>query len=517
MVCLVNSCRKEWFTLKGKVLYFYSPCSPSQLSAPASAPSFVYVYLAKFTTNPMHTLLLTFLLLLFSHGLISQSSLSDLDSVLHVVAEKQPFNGNVLIAKDGLVVYRGSFGIKDPETKEALQAETIFRLASMSKQFTALGIALLEADGKLSFDDPLARYVPELGFYKGVTVRHLIHHYGGLPEYTSYVAKKGNSKIVYGNAEVIELLAKKKPKPEFAAGAKESYSNTGYLLLATIIERVSGKSYAEFLAERVFTPLAMQNTSVGYPILPPKSKRAVGFVFDEELGQIVNIDKGKDPYGYSMLANIVGDGMIFSTMDDLHAYDRGMVANTLLPAAKATILYQPGKLAKSPTEGYAFGQIIGQDKDFGQVVEHNGGWAGFVNNMERHPDKGNQVIVLSNNESDSDNMTFVARQWLRGETLTVPGWLRPIQLSAEDLEGFPGTYQITSKTAVAIRAKEDELLMKVGKQTEYPLVPFSATGFYLEGTTTTIEFIRDDSGMVDAMIFKQGDRVLKGPRESVTN
>lgn len=456
-------------------------------------------------------LVLFFFLFATLAPLVAQDDTEEFDRILKEIVSARNYNGNVLVAKEGKVIYRGSFGVADPLTGQALNDQTVFRLASLSKQFTALAIALLEDDGKLDFDDPIAKYVPELAHYKGVTIRHLLHHYGGLPNYMSLISRKGNKKAVYNNELAIKLMEKKKPKREFEPGTSSSYSNSGYMVLATIIERASGKTYAEFLKDRIFTPLGMSRSFVGYPNPPQRDNQAAGYEKNKK-GEWVRLDNGTDPYGFGILANIYGDGMVFSTLDDLHRYTEGIKTDALLPEAKRKVLTTAGNLEEAPDKGYAFGQQVRQSKHFGQVIEHSGSWAGFVTNMERHPDQGNVIISLSNTESGFREIFQLARELLRGNPLTVPKTLRPVQVKVSDLQPYPGTYKLNDDLLLVITTKGNKLFMEPTGQRNYPMKAYSPTGFFLEGTTIELEFNLSVTGEATSIIFTQSGKVTECPR-----
>lgn len=458
----------------------------------------------------MRSLLL--LILCFSACVSAQDSLRQLDSLLALVESNEKFNGNVMIARNGEVAYRRSFGFANPATRQPLDSATTFRLASLSKQFTALGIAVLENDGKLGYDDPLAKYIPELAFYEGVTIRHLIHHYGGLPDYMGLVARKGKRKTVYDNEMVIALMADKQPKAEFAPGTNSSYSNMGYLTLASVIERVSGKSYGEFLQERIFTPLGMTRTAVNYPDNREDKDVAAGFERNPKTGELVRVDNDAD-YGYYLLSGVVGDGAVFSTTDDLLRYHLGMQTDKILPADKREVLVTAGKQADAPDKGYAFGQSVRQTKSLGQRISHSGSWAGALTWLERYPESGSVIVVLSNTDSGFETIRMLARQFLTGGNLAIPRQFTPIKVQAEQLTPYPGNYKLSEEMTLTIAVKGNKLTMEPTGQRAYPMTPYSNSGFYLEGTTISIAFRLDAAGKATSLLFTQDGQETECERE----
>ncbi|HNS46983.1 MAG TPA: serine hydrolase domain-containing protein, partial [Bacteroidales bacterium] len=186
------------------------------------------------------------------------------DSIVDVCHHSLGFNGNILLAHDNEIVYQACSGYEDAHLIR-LRPETSFQLASVSKQFTAMAILILEAEGKLRLDDPLRNSIPELP-YQGVTIRHLLNHTSGVPNYLWYIDQYWTSdSLLPTNEDLVSILAEHGDRMNFDPGERFSYSNTGYALLASVVERISGQSFGSFLTERIFIPLHMENASVHAP------------------------------------------------------------------------------------------------------------------------------------------------------------------------------------------------------------------------------------------------------------
>ncbi|MEI2755830.1 MAG: serine hydrolase domain-containing protein [Chitinophagaceae bacterium] len=171
------------------------------------------------------------------------------------------FNGNVLVAEKGEIIFQKSYGFADYKKERLLNDSSVFELASVSKQFTATAILLLKDRGKLKLTDSLRYYFPELPYYN-ITLQQMLTHVSGLPDYESAMTGKWNPDKVAFNADMIAFLANEKPPVYFAPGAKWLYSNTAYAILATIVEKVSGQTFAAFLAKNIFEPLGMTHSRV---------------------------------------------------------------------------------------------------------------------------------------------------------------------------------------------------------------------------------------------------------------
>ena len=184
-----------------------------------------------------------------------------LDEFLSGQAAHYNFNGNVLVAENGKIVFKKSYGFADFDTKRLLNDSSVFELASVSKQFTATGILLLKDKGKLKLTDSLRQYFPELP-YSNITIWHMLTHTSGLPDYEEAMNEKWDrSKIAFNN-DMIAFLAKEKLPVLFAPGTKWTYSNTAYAILASIIEKISGQSFKDYMADNIFQPLGMHHTRV---------------------------------------------------------------------------------------------------------------------------------------------------------------------------------------------------------------------------------------------------------------
>lgn len=322
-----------------------------------------------------------------------------LDSIFESHADTARFNGNVLISRNGKIIFQKSFGYSNYDTKEMLNDSSLFELASVSKEFTAMGIMILKEQGKLSYEDNVKKYIPELP-YEGMTIRHFLTHTSGIPYYEDDNFFKGwDPKKIIHNEDIIKQFVKVKPPVLFKPGDKWEYSNTAYALLATIIERVSGKTYGEFLKENIFVPLAMNrsrvyNTRRSGEIIP---NYAYGFVHSDSLKRFVMPDSLKEYYYVITLDGIQGDGVVNSTTGDLFKWDQALYTEKLVKKATLDEAFTPVKLNNDSTYQYGFGWFIAQDSTLGKVVQHSGGWPGYGTFIKRFIDTNDCIIVLTNN------------------------------------------------------------------------------------------------------------------------
>ena len=319
------------------------------------------------------------------------------DSLYRSLSKADKFNGNVLIAEKGKIIYERSFGFADFKTGKKISQHTVFELASVSKQFTAMGIVLLEKQGKLKYEDEIALYIPELSSYKGITIQHLLRHTSGLPDYMDLCEVHWDKSKIAVNQDIINLFQQLKPKAIFAPNEKWEYSNTGYLLLATIIERVSKTSFADFLKKNIFNPLKMKTSLVYRSRYQPQliKNYAKGYILDSAKGKILPDEMGKAYYTH-YLDGIVGDGMVNSTLEDLLKWDRALYTDQLVNAEDKKKIFSSAKTNTGTDTGYGYGWALEDDKIYGKIASHSGGWAGYITYIERHLDQDKTIIMLQN-------------------------------------------------------------------------------------------------------------------------
>lgn len=324
-----------------------------------------------------------------------------LDSLFTYWHTQQKFNGNVLVAEKGEVLFQKSYGLSNEETKQHLNNQTVFELASLSKQFTAMGIVQLQKQGKLKYSDPISKYIPELNFYGNISIHNLLVHTGGLPDYMEILEEKWDKSKFATNNDIVNELVKHQPKALFQPGEKFQYSNTGYALLALIIERVSQKSYGDYLHDVIFKPLGMKNTFVYRRYYKPKKieNYAYGYIVNN-LGKKVLPDTfGKQIYTY-YLDGIVGDGMVNSTTEDLLLWDRALYDKHFVNDEDKALIFSPSKTTTGSEVRYGYGWAVGTHPKYGKIANHTGHWGGYITMIERVMDHDKTIIMLQNNATD---------------------------------------------------------------------------------------------------------------------
>ncbi|MBE9461488.1 serine hydrolase domain-containing protein [Dyadobacter subterraneus] len=316
-----------------------------------------------------------------------------LDNIFAAVPD---FSGVLLVAEKGKPVYHKAFGYKSFMTKEPMETSTVFELASVSKQFTAMTIMQMKQEGKLSFDDLLEKYIPGLP-YPGITIRHLLTHTSGLPDYQQVMDQHWDKTKIAGNAENIAYLIQYHPEKHFEPGAKYEYSNTGFMLLASITEKVSGEDFVEFCQNRLFKPAKMSHTAIRTIDQKKKlSNLALGHIYVPEKKLYVPADSFPQ-FNYAIwLGNRKGPGRVSSTSTDLLKWDRVLYSDKMVKAETSKQAFSPARLNDGSLSNYGFGWKIKESK-IGKVVWHDGDNPGYATEFIRYIDADKTIILLCNN------------------------------------------------------------------------------------------------------------------------
>ncbi|HEX6126654.1 MAG TPA: serine hydrolase [Pyrinomonadaceae bacterium] len=295
----------------------------------------------------------------------------------------------VSIVKDGKLVYKRGLGMANLDHDVPNSPTTLFNVASVSKAFTAASVVLLSQQGKLSLDDDIRKYVPELPQYSDtITIRHLLHHTSGIRDYGPLVRFAGlATDSDYDEKFILKTLARQK-NISFKPGSKYSYSNSGYFLLGVIVARVSGKSLRAFADENIFKPLGMKNTRFDDNRFEIVKNRAHGYM----------VGPGNSIRARSTLDTLVGDGGILTTVEDLYLWDQNFYDPKVGGKEMIALLTTPATLNSGEKITYAFGMWSSKYKGLKKVT-HSGNVSGFRAQLVAFPDQRFSVIVLSNNSA----------------------------------------------------------------------------------------------------------------------
>jgi len=294
------------------------------------------------------------------------------------------FNGNILLVKNGVMLYEKSIGFTDSTSNQRLTLSSAFNLASISKTFTSSLILMYVQEGKLKIDDQVQQYLPEFP-YKDITIRHLLNHTHGMIEYFDLINDTLKINDTIGNDHLLTLLSKHKPDLNSVPGEKFNYCNTGYVILSEVLETISGMPYAALLRSKITKPLKLENTYVQTVKMPNSPKnRVYGMKFK---------DGRWNAFDLTTLDEFVGDGNIYSTVYDLQKWDQALRDGKVLKPEILQEAYTPAVVIEKPKMVYGLGWIINEPV---KKVSHSGSWNGFKNNIVRDLINGYTLISLSN-------------------------------------------------------------------------------------------------------------------------
>jgi CubicO group peptidase (beta-lactamase class C family)/lysophospholipase L1-like esterase len=383
------------------------------------------------------------------------------------------------VSEDGRIVLERAYGMADLEHEVPNRADTIFEAGSVTKQFTAAAVLLLARDGKLSLDDPVRRYIPELPDYgTPVTIRQMLHHTSGLRDWGSvaWIAGAPRGARAYTHAHVLDILARQE-KLNFEPGTRWSYSNSGYNLAAILVSRVTGEPFAEFTRKRLFEPLGMTRTSWRDDYTRIVRDRAIAY--READGQ----------YAQDMpFENVHGNGGLLTTVGDLLRWNSNFESPQVGDDGWVRQMHTSGVLASGRETGYAFGLAIGRYQGLAEV-RHSGTTGGYRAYLARFPDQRVSVAVLCNagNSTPRESLHAVADLYLADARKPDPR-PAPAGLSVSELDARTGQYREVERGITATLAREGDAL-KVNGGTA--LIPLSARRF-VGDDGVVVEF--DDQG-----------------------
>lgn len=438
-------------------------------------------------------------LLVLSVAARAQEVLPKFDEYAQAVAKVEGFSGAILVARDGKVLVSKGYGMADVENDVPNTPETRFRLASLTKQFTAAAILLLQERGKLSVQDSVCKHVapcPEA--WQPVTIHHLLSHTGGVPNLTNFNQFPDYPKTKRDPATVESLIGRFRDRPlDFKPGEKWNYSNSGYILLGHVVEKVSGKSYESFLRENIFEPLKMTNTGYDHTDAVVK-RRARGYAPGPD-GGVVNA-------AYIDMSIPYAAGGLYSTVGDLHLWDQALYGERLLKKSSLDAMFTAVR------DEYGYGYRV--NKVFNRRhATHGGGIEGFSTSINRFPDDRVTVIVLSNNEAARSGR--IARDLAAiafGEKYEVPVERAVVKVDPKIYDAYAGEYELEPGFVFTVTREGDRLMLQATGQGKTELFPASETNFFPKVVRADITFVKDAAGSVTHLVLNQGGRQMNAKK-----
>lgn len=405
----------------------------------------------------------------------------------------------VLVAKDGNVVYKKAFGYADVANKVKVSTDTKFRIGSVTKQFTAAAILKLQEENKLQVTDKISKYFPDFPRGEEVTLHHLLTHTSGIHSYTS----KGDfiEKVVkpISNDELLNYF--KDDPYDFNPGEQYWYNNSAYFLLGYIIEKVSGKSYGQYLKDTFFDPLGMKNSGVHASTLTLKNEAAGHMKTGGSYGKALNWD----------MSWAGGAGALYATVDDLHIWTEALFNGKILNEKSFAVALTSVKLnnGKVPPEGeYGYGLGLGKYRDL-SIVQHGGGVHGFISLLSRYPEEHLTVAILTNISPPEVNMNSgtVAQFYLWEKMAKQPSYAAQ-SVTEQDLKAFEGRYDFRNGMVMTVTSQGNELFAQLTGQQIFPIFPSAPDEFFWKVVEAKVKFSKDENGEVTGGHFTQGGNAI---------
>jgi len=414
---------------------------------------------------------------------------SRMDQIVQSYVSAKTFMGTVLVARGGEVLFSKGYGMANLEWDIPNSPSTKFRLGSVTKQFTAASILLLEERGKLKVEDPVKKYMPDApAAWDKITIFHVLTHTSGIPSFTGFPDYKQTEPF---ETTPEKLVARFRDKPlDFQPGEKWSYSNSGYVLLGYLIEKISGQSYATFVQENIFTPLGMKDS--GYDSSSEIIRhRAAGYT--TEKGVTLNA-------GFIHMSIPFSAGSLYSTTEDLLRWERGLFGGKVLSAASLQKMTTPFK------QDYAFG--LGVHITAGhKVIDHGGGIEGFNTHLAYYPDDQLTVVVLGNLNGPASDIAGKLGAVALGQPVQLPSERKEITVPRKVLEKYVGTYELKPGFDLVVTLEGDQLAAQATGQQKFPLFAESETKFFLKVVDAQVEFAGDH------LILHQGGQDITAKRK----
>ncbi len=419
-----------------------------------------------------------------------------------------PLQGNspgvaVMVIKDGQVVHHKGYGLARIDRREAIAENTAFDLASTSKQFTAMAIMILAERGKLSYEDPLSKYFPEFPSYaQKIKIRHLLTHTSGLVDVINASWFKAGYEPT---SKEVAAFVSHQAQPKSAPGERFEYNNTGYLLLALIVEKASGESFAKFMHKNIFAPLGMNHSLIWDERKPKIEHLAVSYA---PAGGSFN------PIGFLSDKFVFGAKGVITTTSDLIKWIQNLDSPKLVKPATLQLAFTPTKLNDGSESPYGFGWGIGRDNGL-LMIEHPGGYLGYRVNIRRYPTERTTIVLLSNNgQTDVQSLTrSIARIYL-GDKMVAPQ--AKLKIDPAALASFAGKYESEGppapNLAIEITLENGDLYITSALRPKAKLLAQSATEFLVGESTATVTFKTNEKGAVKGLAIKTRMGVIDAKR-----
>jgi CubicO group peptidase (beta-lactamase class C family) len=424
----------------------------------------------------------------------SEDLAKKVDNYMRICVREGNFSGTVLMARKGKILISKGYGMANAELNVQNSPATIFRLGSLTKQFTALAVMQLQERKRLSVQDPLSKYIPDYPQGDKITIHHLLTHTAGIPNFTDFPEY---SAYMVNPSPLLKTIDLFKNKPlDFTPGKKFKYSNSGYIILSYVIEKASGQSYESFIAENIFLPLNMKNSGYDHHEIVLENRAAGYILTDEGLRNAPYID----------MSIPSGGGALYSTVGDMYLWDRALYKEGLVSLEFLAALFTPDK------ESYGYGWIIA-NLNGRKIITHNGSINGFLTHIARYVDDDACIVILSNIEnSPVSEIGSDLRAILFGEKYELPKIHKTVSVDTAIYDSYVGKYEVNPKLVLSVTKERDCLFLQGTDQPKIRLYPESAMNFFMKLVAGEVTFVRNAKGEVIQLVVQQHGQNTKAIR-----
>lgn len=423
-----------------------------------------------------------------------QQRAQKIDSIFDVFTKKNMFNGSVSISKKGTSLLSKGYGMANFSYDVPNTAQTKFKLASVSKQFTAMAIMILQEQGKLSTDDKLIKYITDYPGGDKITIHHLLTHTSGIHNVTDMEHFDSIKVLPHTLEQTIAHF--KNVKLDFEPGEKFSYSNSGYVLLSYIIEKASGKRYSEFVTSQIFEPLGMKNSGAFEGNLLIKNM-AMGYSMGED--KIENA-----PYIDMSIPS--GAGGLYSTVEDLQLWDRAFYSEKLVKKETLDKIQTPFK------DGYAYGWKI-DEYETHPMITHSGGIEGFATIIYRFPKEELCIVILKN----IDNQQIFSANRICRAIMFDGKYDLPVDRIATKIDKTTGQklcgeYELEPGFVMTVTLEGERMYVQATNQPKIEIFSESSYNYFCKAVNAQFEFTKDKKGNIASLTLCQGGRKMPGKK-----
>lgn len=415
----------------------------------------------------------------------SSSTVNDLDKILNDRFPANEPGAAVLVIEKGKVLLRKGYGMANMESQQPVKPDMIFRIGSITKQFTSTAILKLAEQGKISLADDITKYLPDFKYPYKVTIEHLLNHTSGIKSYTSLqdiMSTEGKKKSM----TVTEMMKVIQEQPaDFQPGEQFLYNNSGYFLLGAIIEKVTGTTYKDYIARTFFKPLGMKSSFVDDAQSLPKA--TTGYV------RVSDKDFREADYVHSSIPYSAGS--IYSTVDDLWKWNQAVFTNKLVEKISLEKAWASTNLNNGQVESYGYGWQLGR-VDGTKAIGHGGGIDGFVSFEMYIPERQIYVAILSNNMTSApEDLAYALVERVDGNT-SKPA---PLAMDEKTLDSYTGVYTINKNEERIISRKDNQLYSQRTGGNKFEIYPYAEDRFAFSESNSEIQFFRDATGTISFM------------------